>query len=322
MLEEQDPWKLVPVQTRMEAGDALGLLGDPRITDDAWVEVPAGEFLMGTTPQELEEIVKRYGKGWADWAKREVPQHRVHVDVFRIGRYPVTNQEFKRFMDAGGYDTCRYWSDGGWQWLQRKPEEEKDLPERRSGEGRNEPAYWNDPNLGIRKPNRPVVGVTWYEAVAYCNWLTEKLRREGKIGEGEEVRLPTEAEWEKAARGTDGRWWPWGNEWDEGRANTSEGGVHEFTPVGIYPSGVSPFGVFDMAGNVWEWTSSLYKPYPYEADDGREDQDRDGSRVIRGGSWLNPQDLARCASRRGLHPDLRFRGGVLGFRCCSRSPGT
>jgi formylglycine-generating enzyme required for sulfatase activity/energy-coupling factor transporter ATP-binding protein EcfA2 len=320
MLEEQDPRELVPVRTRVEAGDALGLLGDPRITDDAWVKVSAGEFLMGTTPQELEEIVKRYGKDLADWAKREVPQHRVRVDVFRIGTYPVTNQEFKRFMDAGGYNTRRYWSDDGWSWLHRTPEEEKDLPDWRRREGRKEPGSWQDPSLGIRKPNRPVVGVTWYEAMAYCNWLTEKLRRDGKIGQSDVVRLPTEAEWEKAARGVDGRWWPWGNDWDQGRANTSEGGVHGTTPVGIYPGGVSPYECYDMAGNVWEWTSSLYKPYPYRADDGREDPNAEGSRFIRGGSWPAPQVDARCARRGGSRPD--GRGVRLGFRCCSRSPGT
>jgi formylglycine-generating enzyme required for sulfatase activity len=320
MLEEQDPRKLVPVQTRVEAGDALGLLGDPRITDDAWVEVSAGEFLMGTTQHEVEELVKRYGKDWENWAKDEVPKNRIPVQAFRIGKCPVTNLEFKRFLDAGGYEMRRYWSEGGWQWRHRKPEEEKGLPEWRRREGRKEPRFWQDPSFGIRKPNRPVVGVTWYEVVAYCNWLTEKLRRDGKIGQSDVVRLPTEAEWEKAARGVDGRWWPWGNEWDQNRANTEEGGVGGTTPVGIYPGGVSPYGCYDMAGNVWEWTGSLYKPYPYQPDDGREDPNAEGSRVIRGGSWGSPQGSARCAHAAAAPPDER--SGNLGFRCCSRSPGS
>jgi formylglycine-generating enzyme required for sulfatase activity/energy-coupling factor transporter ATP-binding protein EcfA2 len=308
----------LPPRERAEAGDVLGALDDPRLTEEAWVDVPAGEFLMGTKVQEIKELVKRYGKDYEDWFKREVPQRRVQVNTFRIGKYAGTNQEFKRFIDAGGYEARECWSEAGWNWLQGRPEDEKDLPEWRRRAGRNAPRYWQDPNLGMRKPNRPVVGITWYEAQAYCKWLTERLWKEGKLGKGELVRLPREAEWEKAARGTDGRWWPWGNEWDAGRANTGEGGARSTTSVGIYPSGASPCGALDMAGSVWEWTSSLYKRYPYKPDDGREDPDADGPRVLRGGSWCDTAELARCAYRVDGAPGLW--AGRVGFRCVVAPP--
>jgi len=186
--------------------------------------------------------------------------------------------------------------------------------------------------LGL--PNRPVVGVTWYEAVAYCNWLLEQLKVSGfklQVGRKPEtlnlkpetllVRLPTEAEWEKAARGTDGRRWPWGNEWVEGRANTEEADIGETCAVGCFPAGASPWGVLDMAGNVWEWTvskwgrTSVYRPdygYPYDPTDGREDLTGPDLRVVRGGSWSLVQRLARCAFRNRNIPVVFV--DYLGFR--------
>jgi formylglycine-generating enzyme required for sulfatase activity/energy-coupling factor transporter ATP-binding protein EcfA2 len=300
LVEERDLKRRAPVPTRVEAGDALGLLGDPRLTDDAWVQVPADDFLMGTTPQEVQAIAEQYGKDWEKSVQREVPQRLIYLDAFRIARYPVTNQEFKRFLDAGGYADQQFWCEAGWQW--------------RQGPGRDQPANWDDPRFGIRRPNRPVVGVTWFEAQAYCRWLTERLRQGGKLGTDETVRLPTEAEWEKAARGTDGRWWPWENEWDAEKANTAEKGPGTTTPVGIFPDGVSPYGALDMAGNVWEWTSSLYKPYPYKANDGREDPDAEGPRVLRGGACSSTAVNARSAYRYAASPDSVWLDNI-GFRC-------
>jgi formylglycine-generating enzyme required for sulfatase activity len=141
--------------------------------------------------------------------------------------------------------------------------------------------------------------------MAYCRWLAEKT--------GKPYRLPGEAEWEKAARGADdGRIYPWGNSWDAGWCNASEGGKGGTTPVGAYPQGASPYGLLDMAGNVYEWTLSLYRRYPYRWGDGREDPYADGSRVLRGGCWDKGRRSARVSSR------IRSRPGhwsyTAGFR--------
>ena len=154
------------------------------------------------------------------------------------------------------------------------------------------------------KADYPVTEVSWDDAVAFCRWLSERS--------GQVFRLPREAEWEKAARGTDGRIYPWGNqEPDETLCNYGvlRGAT---TSVGKYPAGASPYGALDMAGNVWEWTSSLFKPYPYRVADGREDQKTGGwTRVLRGGAFDSNARNVRCASRWG-DPYVRF--GYFGFR--------
>jgi len=156
------------------------------------------------------------------------------------------------------------------------------------------------------KPDHPVVWVSWKDAQAYAAWLTQLT--------GEKWHLPTEPEWEKAARGTDGRIYPWGDAFDKARTNTSESGIGTTTPVGSYPIGASPYGAQDMAGNVWEWTSSLYGPYPYSIGDALENSNGTGIRVLRGGSWFRDAKDARAAYRlSGLAPsaDSAFD---IGFR--------
>ncbi len=173
--------------------------------------------------------------------------------------------------------------------------------------------------------HHPVVDVSWHEAQALCAWL--------RLETGRDFRLPTEAEWEKAARGGDGRTFPWGNTFDAARCNVKESGLADTTPVDTFAAGASPFGVLDMAGNIWEWTQSLQAPYPYRADDGRNDQMPRGQRrpgvvqrllrsagfpqhehispptetrrIIRGGCFANPEGFARCACRLRLQPERR-----------------
>jgi formylglycine-generating enzyme required for sulfatase activity len=168
------------------------------------------------------------------------------------------------------------------------------------------PDLWEGGKPLPGREEHPVVSVSWGDAQRYCAWLTEIT--------GHVNRLPTEAEWEKAARGTDGRLFPWGDEWDATRCNTVESGREATVPVGSHASGASPYGVLDMAGNVWEWTSSARADYPYDAADGREgaDESNCGRRVVRGGSFLLDQKYARCAIRYGSDPERR--PWMYGFR--------
>jgi formylglycine-generating enzyme required for sulfatase activity len=173
--------------------------------------------------------------------------------------------------------------------------------------GHEPPLHWEGGKSPRGREDHPVVWVSWHDAVAYCDWLAEVT--------GKPYRLPSEAEWEKGARGTDGRIWPWGNQWDAKRCNSGED--HEFhtTPVGAYPEGASPYGLLDMAGNVWEWTRSIYRDYPYDPDDGRENLEAEGVRVLRGGSWRLTRDFARCVVRNRHYPDdSRY---YIGFRLVS-----
>jgi formylglycine-generating enzyme required for sulfatase activity len=261
------------------------------------VTIPAGPFLMGTRESEVDELEKLGIK--REYIKREVPQHEVTLNEYAIARYPITNAEFERFIEDGGYTQRDYWTDAGWQ--------------RKEKEGWTQPHLWDDEKWN--NPSQPVVGISWYEAVAYCRWLSEKS---GKI-----YRLPTEAEWEKAARGTDGRRYPWGDQWNASLCNNEESGPGETTPVGEYPEGESLYGVGDLVGQVWEWCRSKYggtdaKPkfgYPYQPDDGREDEEGSDTRILRGGSWYssNPAGVCRCSYRDWHSP--RDWHNRRGFRC-------
>ncbi len=205
----------------------------------------------------------------------ELPQQTVTLPSFQIGRYPVTVAEYACAVRVG---------------VRPQPPD-------------NYGVSWGQQ---LERMDHPVVNVSWNDAIAYVGWLTQMTRQPW--------RLPTEAEWEKAARGTDGRIYPWGDAWDKTRANTADGGPGTTTPVGTYPSGASPYGAQDMAGNVWEWCSSLSNPYPYNPAVSEALDNRTGVRVFRGGSWdSNPRD-ARVAGRDWDLPDssdVRW-----GFRLC------
>jgi len=241
------------------------------------VLIPPGTFLMGSSQEDRLAH------------DEERPQQQVELNAFRIGRYPVTNAQYARFIGDGGYENRAFWTEAGWAWRER--------------EGITQPEYWDHP--GWNQADYPVVGVSWYEALAYCRWLSEVT--------GQAFGLPSEAEWEKAARGEHGPKWPWGDKFDPRKANTSESGLEHTTAVGHYsPDGDSPYGLGDMAGNVWEWCSTFYRGYPYWAGDGREDLEAEARRMLRGGSWKADQGGARCASRTWNHPDFRFDD--VGFR--------
>jgi formylglycine-generating enzyme required for sulfatase activity len=242
----------------------------------AFVYVPAGEFTMGSDA------------GGSD----EKPVHTVYLDSYWVMRTEVTNAQYGRFVDVGGYATERFWTTEGWRW---RVENNLTLPSRWTDSDFNGAAY-------------PVVGVSWYEAVAYANWLAERT--------GLSLRLPTEAEWEKAARGTDGRIYPWGNEWSPVLANTWESGYgYERTaPVGSYANGASPYGALDMVGNVWEWANDWYDSEYYAGSSARNPPGPTSGqyRVLRGGSWYLSSTLVRAADRVRDEPDLRV--GYVGFR--------
>ncbi len=253
-----------------------------------WVEIPAGPFLMGS---DKEKDSQAYDD--------ELPQREFTLPTYWIARYPVTVAQYAAFVDdpGGGYAVDRYWTADGLNWR---------------GEKRQPEAYWNDPRWHIS--NHPVVGVTWYEAVAFCKWLTEKV--------GCEVRLPNEAEWEKAARGTDGRGYPWGDEFDPTKANTSEEPrIGRTSAVGIYVIENAPYGLRDMSGNVWEWCATKWG---WKYKDGLEamipfnDLDGTDGRVLRGGSWNGNRRSARGANRSRNVPDLRY--GYKGIRVCASAP--
>jgi formylglycine-generating enzyme required for sulfatase activity len=225
--------------------------------------VPGGIFIMGSD----------------DGSPSHQPEHIVQVADFYIDRWPVTNAEYKKFVDDTGHPVPNYdvsWCDTeGYNW---------DPKTRMVPEG---------------KADHPVVLVTWEDAMAYAAWA-------GK-------RLPTEAEWERAARGLEGRCYPWGNEFLPGRCNCREGGFTGTSPVGYFsPDGDTPEGVVDMLGNVWEWTNSFFWPYPYDANDGRESRQARGFRVLRGASWRNDVTVVYCVAR--LDGDFQFFTNV-GFRC-------
>ncbi len=224
------------------------------------------------------------------WFNREQPQHTVSLKTYSISKYPVTVGEYRKFVNSKGYQERTYWTEGGWIWVQTK--------------SRKQPDYWDDAKW-IWHDNLPVIGVSWYEALAYCHWKSEDT--------GRKVRLPTEAEWEKAARGTDKRIYPWGNAFNVKLCNTKLSGLNKTVPVdSASPGSESPYGCRDQAGNASEWTLSEFKPYPYNGEDGRNKIGGEELRVIRGGSWFKPPIRARVSAR-GMN-DPFFTDNDLGFR--------
>jgi len=212
-------------------------------------------------------------------------QETLQLDAFSISRYPITNGQYQAFIDDGGYADARWW-----QGI------EQQTP--------TDPAW--------REGNRPRETVSWYEAMAFCRWLSDGLDMT--------VSLPTEQQWEKAARGSDGRTYPWGDDYVQGTANVDEkerdngpNYLQQTTAVGLYPAGASPAGVMDMAGNAWEWCLTKYdRSAAVQPDDSGD------PRVLRGGSWGHGPEGARSAGCLGDDPGIR--GPVIGFRVLFSGP--
>ncbi len=264
----------------------------PQVVNDGYgdfVYVPAGPFKMGDN--------------FGDGESRERPVHVVELDAFYIGKYEVTNGDWKKFRDDPGYDDPKFWPGG------------RVVP-------KDQIPYWTQPqNHGGGTPgsdNYPVIGVNWDAATAYCNWLSAKT--------GKKYRLPTEAEWEKAARGTDQRRFPWGNEIDHSYANyTGSQQYDTVRVVGFYDgsmregfptrSNASPYGAFDMAGNVMEWCQDWYSRDYYSVSPRKNPKGPASGayRVVRGGSFfMEPQDL-RTYARSAAWPSFQAHR-MIGFR--------
>ena len=322
----------LPAPERIRAGELLAGLGDlrPGVCDLQLQMAPiaGGSFVIGETGDALEQavelfiaqynatpggqlsaeerpLVRQLLGGWGEHAA--VP---MSLGSFALARYPVTNAQFKLFMEAGGYNPdALWWSEAARAWLRRDDATADDLDQWQRRKYKDRPEFWGDPRLGSERPNHPVVGISWYEAVAFCAWLT------GHLDDGHLYRLPSEAEWEYAARGAERRLYPWGEREPDGeRANygqMSDG----TTAVGCFPAGATPNSrLLDMAGNVWEWTRSAYQPYPYDPDDGREDVHDPAEKrfTLRGGAWFGLSIDLRPANRLNNTPD--YRGRNVGFR--------
>jgi iron(II)-dependent oxidoreductase len=269
------------------------------------VLIPAGDFIMGSSDEQVERYVKQFNWDY-NWYEDERPQHTVYLDAYYIDKYEVTNAQYKKFIDETGHSVPTESREAVKNILREvfQSTGQLDVPDSYINAVMDtcEPYIWKNGTYPPNKADHPVLLVSWDDANAYCQWA-------GK-------RLPTEAEWEKAARGKDGRTYPWGEEIDPTRLNYDEhaGGT---TKVGSYPLGVSPFGVYDMAGNVWEWVADWYDKdyYRYSPRKNPKGPKSGTSHVLRGGSWKFDGYDARVADRNYHLGNPSYVYNLNGFRC-------
>lgn len=245
-----------------------------RVVTPKNVAIISNKLILSNGMEFLRIPAGKFLMGSDNHEENEKPEHTVDISYDHwMARFPVTNEFYNSYIKAKGV---------------KHPVDD-----------------WG------KKKDHPVVYVEWVDAVEYCKWLNNLLKSE--LPSGYMLRLPTEAEWEKAACGKKGNEFPWGNEFDKNKCNTGESGKGDTTPVGLYsPRGDSPYGCADMAGNVWEWTRSLNKKYPYKVNDDREREKASGRSVLRGGSFVDSEWLARCAYR--LVYDISYLDLNIGFR--------
>ncbi len=263
----------LPLTRRLAAGAILAVTGDPRIgISPATCFVPGAAVELGLAGHEVARVAAAWAHVGVEpaWIEKEAPAHQVSLDDFWIARYPVTNREYWTFLGDSGH------------------------------EGR--PSTWYLGAYPWERANHPVAGLRPEDADAYAGWLSRRT--------GHPWRLPTEAEWEYAAKGPDGREFPWGSTFDPAAANTRETGLHTTSPVGAFPAGRSPSGAFDMAGNVEEYVADIYRPYP----GGRLIADHlvqsiGTYRITRGGSCWRFGDLTRTRRRHGAFPGPLYPAG-------------
>jgi len=284
ILALQDKTLKVPVILRAHAGNTLSRLGDLRFRADMFYlpDEPLYGFIYipaGGGVMGSDPKKDQYTE------EQEQPQHKVYLGEYYIARYPVTVAQFRIFVEVSKYQP-------------------------------------HDPDCLRGFSNHPVVWVTWYDAMAYCDWLTEQLPKlpnlPSKLRHSWRATLPLETQWERAARGMGDRIYPWGNEFDPGKANTRESGIGGTSAVGCFPAGGSPAGLLDASGNVWEWTRNCLESYPYPkigADRNtieRFSTNNKDSMVLRGGSWFADRVHARCTNRHMINPDFGYYS--FGFR--------
>ncbi|MDX8411730.1 MAG: SUMF1/EgtB/PvdO family nonheme iron enzyme [Mariprofundaceae bacterium] len=249
-----------------------------------WVEVPAGPFLMGSTPAQIEQAYRISADGYGNgrvreygWFDREAPQRSIQLPAFRIQKTVVTNQAYRQFVEETGHSAPH---------VDKKTWVSYGLvhPYARARQ-----YMWAGDHPPMGKENHPVVLVSIEDARAYAAWLSNKT--------GRRLRLPSEPEWEKAMRGVDGSMYPWGDDYDPALLNNADRGPFATMPVGVFPDGASPYGVLDGAGQVYEWTGSSWPGGKY---------------VVKGGSWDDHGGICRPAARHGRPPGLKHV--LIGFR--------